>query len=156
MNLIKKIILCFIAIVFITITACKKYPDGPLISLTTKETRLCKVWDVAYFSINGYDSTAYLKSQVFYGTYKFERPEKGNDGWIIYSALDRNYAGGGSWFFINNKKSVGVRCSSYSGFTGNIGPYRAYYVIWDIMRLGENELWLKTIYNGKEYFVKFK
>ena|ERR1700746_1574667 len=154
---LKKIIFFFAAIFFITIAACKKYPDGPLISFDTKETRLCKNWDVVYFSINGYDSTTYLRSQPFYGTFEFDRPEGDNPGRFIYNALDHHYAGGGSWGFSDNKKNVSVSCFvDNSSFTGNIGPYRAKNVNWKIMRLSEKDLWLKTTYNGKEYFVKFK
>ena len=149
----KHITILFLAVVFITIAACKKYPDGPLFSLTTKETRLCKEWDVAYFSINGYDSTAYLRSQPFYGTYKFERPAKGDPGRCFYYSANSLYDGVGNWGFDNNKKSVAI--DGGSGYTGYIGPYGPVRVEWDIMRLTQKELWLKTTYNGKEYFVKF-
>ena len=58
----KKILLLFITIVLLY--GCKKYPDGPAISLLSKESRITGEWDVEYFSVNGYDSTEYLKSKL--------------------------------------------------------------------------------------------
>jgi hypothetical protein len=155
--MLKKIIFFFIAIVFIATAACKKYPDGGL--STYAEGRICHTWNVSSFTVNGYDSTAYLKSQPFYGTYTFETPKGDNNGVFNYQSANYNYYGEGYWEFSNNKKSIGIYCVYSSG--GNIGPYRAQYITWDIMRLKgnellkNNELWLQTTYNGKVYFVKF-
>ena len=155
----KKIFLSFIIVIVFFTGACKKYPDGPLISFQSKMYRLTgKYWDVDNFTVDGYDSTSYLKNKPFYGTYYFAKPEGDNNGSFIYTATIGMYSGSGQWFFNNNKKSITIG-AGYS-FNGNIGPYRLddsiQKVTWDIMRLTVKELWLKGFYNGKEYFVKFK
>ena len=81
--------------------SCKKYPDGPWLSLHSKEVRLCKSWDVSYFSINGYDSTPYLKNQPFYGKYRFERRKDDHslfptNGICFYDCNNINYYGEGN------------------------------------------------------------
>jgi hypothetical protein len=155
MKLLKQITFFFIAIVFITITACKKYPDGPRFSLYTKQQRLCNGWDVFSFTVNGYDSTAYLKSQPFYGQFGFLAQKGDNDAYFTYAAAG-SYGGLGHWYFGNNKTSVQIYCNYDSASPGTVGPYRIGIWTWDIMRLEKTELWLKTNYSGKEYFVKFK
>ena len=160
MKLLKQITFFFTAIILLTIAACKKYPDGPLISFQTKMYRLTNTnWDVDSFIANGHDSTAYLKSQLFYGNYYFRKPESDNNGRFAYHPLyNSNCDGSGQWEFTNNKKSI-IISAIYSTF-GHIGPFRLddsiAKVTWDIMRLTQKDLWLKTTYNGKEYFVKFK
>lgn len=100
------------------LSSCKKYPDGPLLSLRTRTHRLVGTWEVESYIVYGIDSTGYLKSSSFYGTYQIEPEENG----------------------------IGIFVSPYGGED----------VTWESRRLKEKELWLKTIYNGKEYFVKFK
>ena len=41
-------------------SACKKYPDGPLINLTSEEKRLKRTWYIEYLEIGGIDSTMQL------------------------------------------------------------------------------------------------
>ncbi len=157
--MIKKISVSFIVVVFIFIGACKKYPDGPLISFQSKMYRLTeKYWEVDNFTVDGYDSTSYLRNRPFYGTYYFAKPEGDNNGSFRYTGVNVNYSGTGQWEFTNKKKSIII--SPRYNIPGNIGPYRLddsiASITWDIMRLTVKDLWLKNIYNGKEYFVKFK
>lgn len=148
----KKLVFCFS--VMMLFFGCKKYPDGPLLSLRTKEHRMVGNWDVEYFSVNGYDSTEYLRSQPFYGKYQFRKGDY-SSGDFIFKNSSNSYTASGSWIFTNNKKYLALALTTPVP-TNHIGPYAAEYVSWEIRKLKENELWLKTTYNGKEYFVKFK
>ena len=65
-----------------------------------------------------------------------------------------NYNGSGFWMFLNERESVYIHFNNFMG--PSLGPYRANDVVWEIRRLKHKELWLKTFYNSKEYFVKFK
>ncbi|GAB4278096.1 MAG: hypothetical protein Kow0068_01590 [Marinilabiliales bacterium] len=49
-----------ILIVLLFNVACKKYEEGPCISLRSKDNRLCNYWDVDFIYINGIDSTKFL------------------------------------------------------------------------------------------------
>jgi hypothetical protein len=155
MKLFKNISLLFTAFIFILNTGCKKFPDGPLIDFHSKKDRIAGVWDVEYFSINGYDSTSYLKNQLFYGMYSLSPEEKYEEPVASY---DENTGFGaiGYWNLQGNKKNLDISFTYSPTKPQKIGPYRAESVTWEIRRLKERELWLKTIYEGKEYFVKFK
>jgi hypothetical protein len=156
MKLLKKIILLFIAFVFILTASCKKYPDGPLLNIYSKASRIDGTWDVEYFSINGYDSTAYLKSVGFYGRYKFSNKKDGLELFAMYSAANI-YTKVGYWKFQNKKKDLYIHFDVYSGLPNvSLGPYGANDVVWEIRRLKTHELWLKTVYEGREFYVKFK
>lgn len=148
--MLKKNVLLFCVIILLA--TCKKYPDGPLLSLYTKEHRVLGIWDVEYFEVNGYDSTSFLKGQPFYGKYRFE---KNRDRSLFrYEANDQQYNLGGYWSFQNHKEEICITFEAYTAL-GNIGPYRAAGIIWKIRRLKEKELWLETSYAGKNYFLKF-
>lgn len=53
-----KIILPAIAIIVITLTACRKYDDGPGVSLLPRKNRVENSWFVEKYLVNGIDSTA--------------------------------------------------------------------------------------------------
>ena len=128
---LKKYLFLFIGVVFFVNVSCKKYPDGPLVDFHSKVLRLCRTWDVTYFSIDGNDSTDYLKHQPFYGTYTFERS---NDGISIsptvgncnYDCSNSNYSGKGGWGFKNNKNSIAISLVFNSNYENvyHMGPYR--------------------------------
>ena len=164
--MLKKIVFFFVVIVFIANASCKKYPDGPLLSLHSKGERICNYWHVDYFSINGNDSTSYLKGQSFFGYYHFKKASDDRSlfvtgGDCYYDTDNYNFYGEGKWGFVNNKKSISIHLNFNPSFSNgySIGPFRYDFgsntIVWDIMRLEQHELWLKTTYNGKEYLVKF-
>jgi len=154
-KIFRNILLLSIALAFILIEGCKKYPDGPLISLRSVKHRLAGTWDVEYFSINGNDSTSYLKSKYYYGMYALF--QKHDSHVCTYLLNDPNYTLRGDWQLIDNKsRKLGIYFFPWPGYSEHLGPYRA-SAEWEIRRLTEKEMWLKTIYNdGREYFVKFK
>jgi len=152
----KLYLLTLFALSLLLINSCKKYEDGPLLSLHTKKHRIMGTWDVEYFSINNFDSTSYLKGQPFYGMYSFGKGDLwGNPGPAGYQS-ETSYLSG-NWRFEEKKEAIHITFNSYlSSDNRRVGPYRADDVIWDIRRLTEKELWLATSFNGKDYLVKFK
>jgi hypothetical protein len=162
MKIFKRFVLFFTGVIFISSIACKKYPEGPVLSLYTKEHRVVGKWSVEYFAINGYDSTAYLQSQLLFGTYNFSKEKEGR-GEFVYNSNGNTgsdpshyYSAGGYWNFVDHKKSIQiVSSSSHPGRHFNIGAFAADQTLWEIQKLTEKKLWLKCIYNGQEYFVKF-
>jgi hypothetical protein len=158
MKLLKNTTLLFIAFTFILTASCKKYPDGPLLSLRTKEHRVIGEWNVEYFSINGYDSTEYLKGQPLFGTYFFEK----EDGRHIFGYIsnDRLHSVGGKWEFRSNKKNIEIDIdhTSYTWVNFNLVIFSiTKKTLWQIQRLTEKEMWLKGTYtDGREYFIKLE
>lgn len=152
----RKFIILLIASVSFLIESCKKYEDGPLLNIWPKATRLDGTWDVEYFSINSYDSTAYLKSKPFYGHYTFSTKKDGLELFAMYSAKNI-YTKLGYWEFQNRKKDLYIHFDVFQGNPNiSLGPYGANDVVWEIRRLKLKELWLKTVYDGREFYVKFK
>jgi hypothetical protein len=158
MKKLKQIALLFTGIALVTISSCKKYPDGPLLSLHSKEKRIAgsdyKTWDVVYYSINGLDSTSYLQAQPYYGKFGFYSKNAKDPNYFYTSGCGTS----GKWKLTNNKKDLYIyqrqRCTSVPQF--NMTPYFADEVTWEIRRLTDDDLWLKTTYNSKEYLMKLK
>lgn len=115
----KTILLClFVLIGLITFDSCKKYPDGPMLSLRTKTARVSNVWKVEKCTKNGADITASKTDR----TYEFRK-----DGVFIYTSGSKTEQG--SWAFINKKEWLDVKTSD---------PYK-----WEILRLKEKEMWVR-------------
>lgn len=157
-KLLKNSILFFIAFILIITASCKKYPDGPLLSLRTKEHRVIGEWYVEYFSVNGNDSTANLKSQPTYGTYIFKK-EKGRTQ-FYYISNSRLYNAVGIWGFENHKSNIYIEMNHAShpwSYFNLVIFNSSQNTLWQIQRLTEKEMWLKGTYpDGREYFIKLK
>jgi hypothetical protein len=167
MKLLKNATLLFIASAFILTASCKKYPDGPLLSLHTKAHRVDGRWNLDYLSINGYDSTSEFKNHRYYGFYQFIKEKEGRTEFNYYSygsyGIDTNYwyAIGGEWAFDDHKNNIRI-----SGIFNGGQPWRHFNLgifnesqatLWQIQRLTEKDMWLKGTYpDGREYFVKLE
>ncbi len=164
----RKYLLVFLFIAF-CITDCKKYPEGPTISLRTKMARITGVWDVEYYEANGIDSTSYVLSSPCYCRYYFSNSSNKSHP-VAYGFSFRNSASPGScggdngwWGWSDKKTSIGLYATLFGGFTP-IGAY-GNGAIWDIQRLTNKELWLKMnsdnpsynyAYSHKNYYMKLK
>ena len=147
----------FAIIIAAVFEGCKKYPDGPVLSIFTKQQRVVNKWKVDYFSINDYDSTNYLLSKPYIGSYIFSKEKEGHAD-FTYLSDDHHYGAGGEWEFKDDKSELHIYCHSDTpGVHFSVGAFAADNATWQIMRLTENEMWLKTNFtDGRTYFVKFK
>lgn len=96
MKIIKLILVPFVLFsLSITLSNCKKYPDGPVVSLRSKTERVSNSWKIENYKVNGDDLTSIVTDyhETFYknGNYSFS--------WGILS-------GYGNWNFENNKKEI--------------------------------------------------
>lgn len=158
----KKYILLFLLVVF-CISDCKKYPDGPRISLLTKMCRITGVWDVEYYEVDGIDSTSYILNSPYYYRLYFQRGHKSciGDG---FSPLDLIFvnknisAGCAGWGLSRSKEILGIDIAfSTAGFHPLGGAWKD--SSWEIQRLTNKELWLKqssTKYYPHINFMKLK
>ncbi len=156
------IITLFITVFF----SCKKYEEGPYLSLYSKEHRVVGTWTVESFFINGVDSTTYLTQSPLIGKYIFEEIKHNEDeGGYTYSSIGNEgsdtslfYTASGRWSFSANKNNIFIRIKfdlpTYRHF--NIGPFGSTTCEWEIKRLKEKEMWLYTIYSGREFYLKLK
>ncbi|MDP2387812.1 MAG: hypothetical protein Q8M29_15675 [Bacteroidota bacterium] len=83
------------AIIMLGLQSCKKYPEGPVISLRTKTERVANTWKVDNYKINSSDYTSFLSDYD-------ETFTKEGDYSYSWGSLD----GTGKWAFQNNKEQI--------------------------------------------------
>lgn len=147
-------------------TTCKKYEEGPCISLYSKVHRVVGTWTVESFFINGVDSTNYLQQQPLFGTYSFSKESSGSSSTsFVYNSngnkgsdTSRYYTAEGKWSFKANKNNlfIEVNFNSPANKHFNIGPFGSTTCEWEIKRLKEKEMWLYALYNGREFYLKLQ
>ena len=91
------VLLIFAAMMIIGVQGCKKYPDGPMISLKSRTERIANNWKVDNCKVNGIEHTSFvsglIESYTTDGNYSFQ--------WGLYS-------GTGTWSFQNNDNEIRV------------------------------------------------
>lgn len=118
-NKITVFLLLVVLITLPTIQGCKKYPDGPMLSLHTRSERVANTWKVDNYKINGTDYTSLVTG------YTETFTKDGN-----YSYSWGNLAGTGTWTFQNNDAEIRI--------TG-IANQADYTLV--IMKLEEKQFW---------------
>jgi hypothetical protein len=114
-------------IVALTFTACKKYPDGPMLSFRSKTDRLCNTWQVQSATINGADSTSIYSSMNY--TIQFTTNNLVNES---YMGISGNV---GTWAFDSKKENILL---TESGTVSTL----------EILKLEKSALWLQETDNG--------
>ena len=126
MKSILKISVLIIALSSILVS-CKKYVDGPMVSLRTKKARLTGDWVIDKVTVNGEDKTAdYQAVQGANFVLKIEKDEKYH--------TEGAFPDAGSWKLGEDKDDV-YFTSDQPGSKEQ--PFR-------ILRLKNKELWLKA------------
>ncbi|HQQ94129.1 MAG TPA: hypothetical protein PLQ93_06210 [Bacteroidia bacterium] len=123
-----------------SLSSCKKYEDGPAVSLLSKKTRISGEWTLESYMLNEVDKTADYLTAV--GANYMLEIEK--DGSYKVAGI---FADNGTWVFGEDKDDVYF----HSGKSGV--PEQAFR----ITRLANKELWMKqTQSNGDVYKFKYK
>lgn len=89
------LVISIITISFLLTVSCKKYPDGPLLSLRTRTERLSNNWKIDNYKINGTDYTSLIPNY----TETFTKKGSYNYSWSVFD-------GSGTWSFQNKDKEV--------------------------------------------------
>lgn len=100
--------------------SCKKYDEGPYISLWPKAERIANKWKVSKADLNGADSTNIYRTHILEFT---------NQGTAIYQIGNRKYFG--TWQLNNNGKDFDLDYDSLGRFS------------YQILRLKEKEFWYR-------------
>lgn len=116
-----KTIFSFIFIIVASLTSCKKYEEGPALSLRSKTARVANTWKVESYTINGADNTQSLNSINYTEFYD-------KDGNYSYSTSVGS--GSGKWEFQSDKEQI-----KRSGVSGQSSE--TLY----ILKLKEKEFW---------------
>lgn len=123
----KKIIYLLVLVNFLLVS-CKKYEEGPLISLSSKKERASNTWRVERANQNGTDKT---------NEYHNWRLTLTKEGYYLYysvgnTSVSLNFTG--TWEFTENGKYITAEIRDLSG-NSIIKVYR-------VLKLKENELWI--------------
>ena len=148
----------YLLLALFAISGCKKYDEGPAISLRSKEARLCKEWKMDKLQLNGVDVTGdddygvteYKKDGSV--TVSYDDPEFGH---IVYEA---------QWRFADNKDFLEVSELEYNGKATfeKLSPFLKHsleteWTRYEILRLTSKELFLKyNIAGTNEYRIEYK
>jgi hypothetical protein len=129
---LKQLIKISLFIVFISFASCKKYENGPAISLMSKKARISNIWKVDTYYLNGRDKTTEYRQLVvrekliFFQSGEFQYSELANWVWATpeYS---------GKWKFVNDDEEVEL--------TPNVSSVKT--KTYKILRLKNKSLWLE-------------
>ena len=100
------------------------------------------------------DSLVKLKADSCFSNYTFSKQGLDYEH-EVFTGQHNGCGRKGSWNFINNKNKLSI--NFVDGFPLSVfGPYGAIgEVVWDILKLKDKEMWLKTEYKGNSYEVHF-
>lgn len=126
-----KIALVALFIGGISVASCKKYEDGPAISVLSKKSRISNTWAVEKYMQDGVDKTSDYRTWITSESYVIDK-----SGSYTYTASTTigSSNSSGTWEFINDKEDLKT-LSSATGATPDTMI---------ILRLKNKELWLKT------------
>jgi hypothetical protein len=117
------------------ITACKKYDDGPGLSLRSKKERVANTWTIDKYFLNGVDATHQLVISSYQETYsksgELNRSYIDSDGDLITQA--------GTWEFNTKKEKLDISGVGSIELTEANSTVSSKYV--EILRLKEKEFW---------------
>lgn len=130
----------------IAITSCKKYEEGPALTLLSKKARVAGTWELESYWENGVDKTSDYRQGVTSETYVYE---KEGTYTINLQTIIGEINDAGTWEFINDKLEI----KSQSNTSGS-DPDTAV-----IVRLKSKEMWTKEKTPGStesEYHMRAK
>ncbi len=119
-NIKVSVVLLLLAVMALpALQGCKKYPEGPALSLRTRTARVANTWKVDNYKINGNDYTSLVSGY----TETFSK-----EG--AYSYSWGNAAGTGTWAFQNEDQEIRITGTSNQD---------SYTLV--ILKLEEKEFW---------------
>lgn len=125
---VKSIVVAF-ASIFITMTSCQKYEDGPAISLRTKTERVANDWKINSATENNQDVTG------DYNKYELNLT-KGGEATLTadysFAGVSYQYTTEGTWSFASDKEKIAFNFDNDDADG-----------IYEILKLKEDEMWLK-------------
>lgn len=128
----------------IAFTACKKYEEGPALSLMTKKARMAGSWEIEAWLENGVDKTSDYRQFVSSETFTMEKD--GSYTSEMTFTIGGSDTDSGTWEFINDKEDV----KTQSNVTGST-PDTIH-----LIRLKNKEFWTKEVSGGNTYETHYK
>ena len=128
-------------------TACRKYEEGPNISLRRKEARVTNNWRIQSAQLNGVE----VSVDPFWAKQKHYMYRNGDYVVTIIDPVSleaRNLQG--KWTLYDNDRKLALTTKNFSG---NIDSTNDFH----ILKLYENDMWIRKIDNSLElHLVPFE
>lgn len=118
-------------------TSCSKYEDGPVVSLVSRENRISNTWQYESATKDGNDILSDT-TIIFTGS----RLDFNKNGTLLWNW--NNGAIGGAWTFQSNDEEVKL------SFPAPMGDK-----VWTILKLKQDQFWVKYIEDGSTYEFHF-
>ncbi len=148
----KRVIYLILFVVFVS--ACGKYPEGPKLSLKSRQSRIEGLWKIHKFYVNGVDSTVSF-------TEKFGNNLDINEStWEFPDNSAGKYNLSGKWNWYMFKYYTVFTPDSLTidnvSFSDSLVVMPAPFVLakdikWEIKRIFTSELFLETVYDKNVY-----
>ncbi len=140
MRTLTKILIPALALAVLSIAGCKKYNDGPLISLSPRAERVANTWLIDHATANGNDATSDFEAYVLTLT-------SSGDATLVatYTVFGTAFSfnTSGTWAFQNDDEELVLDFADNSAD----GTYQ-------IRRLTEEQLWLHKVGDDLELHLK--
>lgn len=127
-------ILLLSLVVLFAVGACKKYPEGPILSLHSRDVRVAGSWSVEKMMVNLQENTGFYSKYAY--SYGSDNSYSENNG---FNTLN------GSWAFSANQDSIIIN------YNTNQVLHR-----YKILKLKNKSMWLIEDVNGTSYEWHFK
>lgn len=122
----------FAVCTIIALSGCKKYEDGPGLSLSSKISRVAATWEFKKVRYNSLDETS-----AFFG-YTWEIEKDGDFNLVSPGNIEH-----GKWEFALDKEAIDFRYDD-GGFIER----------YNIKRLTNKELWMENIDDGDRFYIE--
>lgn len=132
------------------LSSCKKYDEGPVLSLRTKTKRLSRDWQIQEYYRNGNIETSQLIITNYVESYN-------KNGAHTRSYNDKNgnlVSETGQWKFDNNKEEISVTGIGSIEWTDQTSSVSSSSYI--ILRLTSKELWYYYENGGSKHEIHLK
>lgn len=139
-----------VSVLVIATEGCRKYEDGPMISLRSKTKRLQRAWVLESYLRNDVDETSQLLISNYGETYN-------EDGSIDRSYTDSDgnpFAERGSWQLENKKEQISVTGIGSIEWTSQTSTVSS--STYNILRLTSKELWYYYDNGGNRHEIHLK
>jgi hypothetical protein len=153
----KKLILLLIVITAI-FAGCKKYPDGPWLSLRSAKGRLYGTHTLTKYTVNGVDSLSLYEDSLS-TSFLFRLGSYNETEVCDMSGFRKDgLVSGLYWFWSLEDHNKALLVTLASGIYGGgfcTGPFGAGRCPeWQILKLYADDIIMQTTYNGKEYLIE--
>ena len=141
--------------VMLVFGACKKYEDGPALSLLTKKARITGTWKMVEMTEDGIDISGDESLMFDHATYTFNKDGTGSLDIEAYTMTGTGYSIDVpamsidvEWEFSDDKDAVKTRMKGIDYETGEAGDWDDWTES-DILRLTNKEFWTSDTDDGK-------